>query len=50
VLNVTGLGPTIAGALSAAYATVGKISFSGMQYRRDIGRQVSDRKIEKAVK
>lgn len=50
VLNVTGRGHNVAEALRVAYAAVEKISFSGMQYRRDIGRQASGRKIEEAVK
>lgn len=37
VLGVTALGGTIKEAINKAYQTVGKISFEGMQYRRDIG-------------
>jgi phosphoribosylamine--glycine ligase len=37
VLAVTGLGPDLRGALDAAYAAGAKISFDGMQHRRDIG-------------
>jgi phosphoribosylamine--glycine ligase len=36
VLAVTALAPDVAGARDRAYAAVGKISFPGMQYRRDI--------------
>jgi phosphoribosylamine---glycine ligase len=39
VLTVTGLGPDLAAARRAAYASVERISFEGMQYRRDIGAQ-----------
>ncbi|PSB91666.1 phosphoribosylamine--glycine ligase [Candidatus Pandoraea novymonadis] len=37
VLCIVGLGKTIKGAQSAAYATVNQINFDGIQYRRDIG-------------
>ncbi|MFN0279833.1 MAG: phosphoribosylamine--glycine ligase [Pyrinomonadaceae bacterium] len=37
VFSVTAVGDDLANALNTAYAAVGKISFSGMQYRRDIG-------------
>jgi phosphoribosylamine--glycine ligase len=37
VLAVTGLGDDLRGALDAAYAAGAKISFDGMQLRRDIG-------------
>jgi hypothetical protein len=37
VLGVTGTGRTLEHALELAYATVEMISFSGMQYRHDIG-------------
>ncbi len=37
VLGVTATGDDLAAALATAYAAVGKISFDGMQYRRDIG-------------
>jgi phosphoribosylamine--glycine ligase len=37
VLNVTALGPTLEEACEAAYSACGRISFEGMQYRRDIG-------------
>jgi phosphoribosylamine--glycine ligase len=36
VLNVVGRGPDLAAARGAAYDAVGRISFDGMQYRRDI--------------
>jgi len=39
VLTVVGCGATFAEAISRAYAGVLKISFEGMQYRRDIGRK-----------
>jgi phosphoribosylamine--glycine ligase len=39
VLAVTSLGADLAGARRAAYANVERISFEGMQYRRDIGAQ-----------
>ncbi|MFM9904157.1 MAG: phosphoribosylamine--glycine ligase [Pyrinomonadaceae bacterium] len=38
VLGVTATGDDLAAALAAAYSAVGKISFDGMQYRRDIGK------------
>ena len=38
VLGVTALGNDLEQALNRAYSAVGKISFDGMQYRRDIGR------------
>jgi len=38
VLGVTGVGETLSGALSRAYAAAGKITFEGAHYRRDIGR------------
>lgn len=37
VLGVTGVGDDVAQARDRAYAAAGKISFAGMQYRRDIG-------------
>ena len=37
VLGVTALGDTIADAVGAVYAGVGKIHFDGMHYRKDIG-------------
>ena len=39
VLTVVGRGTTFADAIERAYAGVAKISFDGMQYRRDIGRK-----------
>ncbi len=39
VLGVTALGPTIKDAIDNAYRAVGKISWEGAQYRRDIGRK-----------
>jgi phosphoribosylamine--glycine ligase len=39
VLGVTGLGDSLDAALDAAYGAVDKISFEGMQFRRDIGRR-----------
>jgi phosphoribosylamine---glycine ligase len=38
VLNVTAVGATLEQALNRAYASVARIDFPGMQYRRDIGR------------
>ena len=38
VLGVTALGETLDEALATAYSAVAKISWNGMQYRRDIGR------------
>ena len=37
VLGVTGWGPTLYLALNNAYAAIDRISFEGMQYRKDIG-------------
>ncbi len=39
VLGVTASGPDIHGAIRSAYGAVEKISFDGMQYRKDIGRR-----------
>ena len=36
ILNVTGLGPTIAAARERAYAACDRISFSGVRFRQDI--------------
>jgi len=36
ILDVTGLGPTLSAARTRAYDALGKISFEGMRYRRDI--------------
>ncbi len=38
VLGVTATGDDLASALRSAYEAVGKISFDGMQFRRDIGK------------
>ena len=38
VLGVTSTGDNMESALTSAYAAVGKISWAGMQYRKDIGR------------
>ena len=43
VLGVTALGDSIRGAIDEAYAAVGKISWDGMQCRRDIGRRALPR-------
>lgn len=37
VLAVTGIGSTLEEALNTSYAAISKISFDGIQYRRDIG-------------
>jgi phosphoribosylamine---glycine ligase len=39
VLTVVGRGPTYQAAIATAYAGVARISFDGMQYRRDIGQK-----------
>ncbi len=39
VLGVTGLGDTIKNAIDNTYQAVGKISFEGIHYRRDIGKK-----------
>jgi phosphoribosylamine--glycine ligase len=44
VLGVTGLGDTLSSALDTAYGAVGKISFEGAYWRRDIGRRAAERK------
>jgi phosphoribosylamine--glycine ligase len=36
ILDVTGLGDSIAGARAAAYDAVARIDFAGMRFRRDI--------------
>ena len=41
VLGVTALGADIAAARARAYEAVGKISFEGMHFRRDIGLKAS---------
>jgi phosphoribosylamine---glycine ligase len=42
VLNVTALGTSLDEARAAAYSACGRISFDGMQYRRDIGTRTAD--------
>jgi phosphoribosylamine---glycine ligase len=42
VLTVIGRGPSFDIAIARAYAGVGRVSFEGMQYRRDIGRKAID--------
>ena len=39
VLTVVGRGADFAEAIARAYAGVARISFDGMQYRRDIGQE-----------
>jgi phosphoribosylamine--glycine ligase len=39
VLGVTALGANLEAAIERAYEAVSKVSFQGMQYRRDIGRR-----------
>jgi phosphoribosylamine--glycine ligase len=36
ILNVTGVGETVADARERAYAAVERISFAGARYRRDV--------------
>jgi len=43
VLSVTGLGATLREAVDAAYADVGKISFNGAFYRKDIAHRAFER-------
>jgi len=43
VLGVTALGDDVAQAIDRAYEAAGKISFSGMHYRKDIGRKALNR-------
>jgi len=43
VLNVTGLGATVADARAKAYDAIGRIRFAGAQHRRDIAARVADR-------
>jgi phosphoribosylamine--glycine ligase len=40
ILNVTGVGDDVSAARAAAYDAVGKISFAGMRFRRDIAEGV----------
>ena len=42
VLGVTGWDESLPGALANAYAAVESISFTGMQYRRDIGKRTGN--------
>jgi phosphoribosylamine---glycine ligase len=44
VLCVVGLADSVRGAQSAAYETINRIEFDGMQYRRDIGYRALNRK------
>ena len=37
VLTVVGKGPTFQNAIDQAYTAVSRITFDGMQFRRDIG-------------
>jgi phosphoribosylamine-glycine ligase len=39
VLTVVGQGATFEDAMATAYAAAGRITFDGVQYRRDIGRK-----------
>ena len=39
VLGISATGETLQEALATAYEAVSKISFDGMQYRRDIGKK-----------
>jgi phosphoribosylamine---glycine ligase len=43
VLGVTAIGSGIRGAIETAYRAVGKITWEGMQYRKDIGRRALER-------
>jgi phosphoribosylamine--glycine ligase len=43
VLGVTGLGSTVAAAIERAYLAVDKISWEGVQFRRDIGKKALNR-------
>ncbi|MEX0992825.1 MAG: phosphoribosylamine--glycine ligase [Solirubrobacterales bacterium] len=43
VLNVTALAPTVVEARERAYTAVERISFEGVQYRRDIAARVAER-------
>jgi phosphoribosylamine--glycine ligase len=43
VLGVTALGADVTAAVDEAYGAVAKISWDGMQYRRDIGRRAVER-------
>jgi phosphoribosylamine--glycine ligase len=48
VLGVTGMGKTIKEAIANTYQAVGKISFEGMHYRRDIGNKAIGGKYEQS--
>ncbi len=43
VLGVTGLGSTVAEAIDCAYSAVDKIDWSGVHFRKDIGRKALNR-------
>jgi phosphoribosylamine--glycine ligase len=43
VLGVTGLGSTVAEAIERAYSAVDKINWSGVHFRKDIGRKALNR-------
>jgi phosphoribosylamine--glycine ligase len=43
VLTIVGAGDTFTSAIGRAYEAVSKVSFDGMQYRRDIGRKATSR-------
>jgi phosphoribosylamine--glycine ligase len=43
VLGVTALGVDVRRAVEEAYRAVGRISWDGMHYRRDIGRRAMER-------
>jgi phosphoribosylamine--glycine ligase len=45
VLGVSAIGKTLEEALAKAYKAIEKISFEGMQYRKDIGKKALDTKI-----
>lgn len=45
VLGVSAIGATLEEALAKAYKAIEKISFEGMQYRKDIGKKALDTKI-----
>jgi phosphoribosylamine---glycine ligase len=49
VLTISASGPTYANAIERAYAAVDRISFEGMQYRRDIGRKALNHQITKSA-
>ncbi len=45
VLAITAMAPDLRTALDLAYAQLAKISFEGMQFRRDIGHRALNRKL-----